>query len=111
MTTTQYEVLSPWADADLAPLQGISPRIDSLRHKRIGLYTLTYKNASILVNREIERRLSVEYPTIEFSYFERDRGADLDDPASSNDTEEKKVIARFEEWIKDVDAVVGAVGD
>jgi hypothetical protein len=34
----QYAVLSPWAEVDAVPLQGIAPRIDDLPRKKIGLF-------------------------------------------------------------------------
>jgi len=33
----QYEVLSPWADADSTPLKRLSPRVTDLSDKTIGL--------------------------------------------------------------------------
>jgi hypothetical protein len=33
-----YEVLSPWAEVDAASLRGISPRLDSLAGKKIGIF-------------------------------------------------------------------------
>ena len=36
---SQYEVLSPWADVDPIPVRGISPRLDSVEGKKIGLFS------------------------------------------------------------------------
>ena len=36
---TDYEVLSPWADADPIPARGITPRLDTLEGKKIGIIT------------------------------------------------------------------------
>ena len=33
-----YEVLSPWAEADPVPLSGISPRLEDMTGKKIGLF-------------------------------------------------------------------------
>jgi len=114
--SSQYEALSPWAEAEPIPLRGISPRLSGLADKKIGLFTLTYKHASARVNSVVEKKLKERFPTVQFSYFERSRGADIDigqgrkgefmDPA-----QDSKDLASFEDWIKGVDAVVGAVGD
>jgi hypothetical protein len=36
--SNQYEVLNPWAEVDPVPLKHITPRLDSLSTKTIGLY-------------------------------------------------------------------------
>ena len=41
----QYEVLSPWAEVDPIPLRGISPRVDTLAGKKIGLFA-NFKRAA-----------------------------------------------------------------
>jgi len=112
----QYEVLSPWAEADPIPLKSISPRLADLAGKKIGLLTLTYKHASARVISVIERKLKERFPSVEFSRYDRTRGGDLDvshdqigvavDPAQN-----KRDLAAFEDWVGGVDAVVGAVGD
>jgi hypothetical protein len=113
--SSQNEVLSPWAEADPVPLKGLSPRLNSLAGKKVGLFTLTYKHASARVNSVVEKKLKERFPDIQVSRYDRNRGADLEvnkqpgeyiDPAQDSGE-----LARFEEWLKGVDAVVGAVGD
>jgi hypothetical protein len=108
-----YEVLNPWAEADPVPFRGLTPRINTLAGKKIGLFTLTYKHASARVNSVIERRLKEKYPDAVFSYFNRNYGADFDDTTNhlSQGQDTKETLASFEDWVKGVDAVVGAVGD
>ena len=36
--TNQYEVLNPWAESDPVPMRGISPRLDTMEGKTIGLF-------------------------------------------------------------------------
>jgi hypothetical protein len=113
---TEYQVLSPWADADPIPLRGISPRLADLDGKKVGLFTLTYKHASARVNSMIERKLKERFPTIQISRFDRNRGADLDSASDQvggmiDPAQDRLDLTRFEEWVKNVDAVVGAVGD
>ena len=113
---SQYEVLSPWAEADPVPLVGLAPRINNLNNKKIGLFTITYKHASARVNAVVEKRLKAKFPTLEFSRFDRDRGGDIDNPDDSTGSDRepenaKATVEKFEAWLNGVDAVVGAVGD
>jgi hypothetical protein len=52
----KLEVLSPWVEVDPIPLRGISPRIDNLAGKKIGLF-VNYKRAAQLgqAGSEIQR--------------------------------------------------------
>lgn len=99
---TEYEVLSPWADADPIPLRGLSPRLDTLDGKRIGLFA-NFKRAARPITDEVGRRLKQKYPTIQTSLFHS---------TLPNVTETETVNKeRFAAWAKDMDAVVAAVGD
>ena len=98
----QFRVLSPWAEADPITLRGISPRLNSLTGKRIGLFT-NFKRASRPILAEVEKRLKSTYPDCETSLFES-RGANV----VETETENRE---QFIAWAKGVDAVVLAVGD
>ena len=98
----QYEVLSPWADVDPKPLRGISPRLDTLKGKKIGLFA-NYKRASMAIVAEVEKRLKERYPGIQTSLF-HSKDANVVETQTENS-------ARFKAWVKGVDAVVAAVGD
>jgi hypothetical protein len=111
---SQYEVLSPWAEADPVPVLSLAPRLSDLNHKKIGLFTMKYKHASARVQTVIEKRLKERFPTAHFSVFNRNTGADYDstlDNFRSDPVKDKLDLDAFEEWVKGVDAVVGAVGD
>jgi hypothetical protein len=98
----RYEVLSPWAEVDAASLRGISPRLDSLAGKKIGLFA-NYKRAALPIATSLEKRLKVTYPDSEISLFHS---------GEWNVTEsETKNRDRFENWAKGVDAVILVVGD
>ena len=98
----QYEVLSPWAEVDPIPLRGISPRLDTLAGKKIGLFA-NFKRAARPIAASVERNLKALYPDIETVLF------DSRDP---NVTEtETKNRDKFIAWAKGVDAVVAVVGD
>ena len=97
-----YEVLSPWADVDPIPLRGISPRLDSLAGKKIGLFA-NFKRAAIPIITEVEKRLKERYPDIETSLFH----------STLPNVNEIETVnkEKFTAWAKGVDAVVGVVGD
>ena len=110
-----YKVLSPWAEADPIPFKSISPRLDDLKGKKIGLFHHT-KPAGPYITAEVERKLKGRFPTTEFSYFRMSSIGDLEDNkdravAVFDSLQYKQELAMFEEWVKGVDAVVGAVGD
>jgi hypothetical protein len=99
---TQFEVLSPWADADPIPLRGISPRIDSLAGKKIGLF-VNPKRAALPIAESIQRRLVGMYPDAEIIMY-RSYGANV------NEIETKNKEA-FTAWAKSLDAAIAVVGD
>ena len=98
----QYEVLNPWAEADPVPLRGISRRVTDLTGKTIGLFCASYKVASRPILTVVEEKLKEKFPKLKFSWFETNYNLEV------TETAEK---ARFEEWVKGVDAVIAAVGD
>jgi hypothetical protein len=97
-----YEVLSPWAVADPTPLHGLSPRLDSLAGKKIGLLC-NNKRAAPLILDVTERLLKEKYPTVQTSTFDaRTFSVSALEPGRKQE---------FEGWIKGVDAVIASVGD
>jgi hypothetical protein len=99
---SDYEVLSPWAEADPIPFRGISERLDTLVGKKIGLLRNS-KRAALPIMRVVERRLKEKFPTAEFTEF-----ANLKPNEVIIEQEAKE---EFEDWLKGVDAVVAAFGD
>ena len=98
----QYEALSPWAEVDPIPVRGISPRVDTLAGKKIGLFA-NFKRAARPIQTVVERRLKERFPDCETSLF---------DSTLPNVTEiETENKDRFTAWAKDMDAVIAAVGD
>ena len=98
----QYEVLSPWAEADPVPLRGISPRLTDLTDKTIGLFCSKYKVASLPILNTVEKKLKERFPSLKFSMFEFRFNLEVT---------EAKLKSAFDDWVKGVDAVVAAVGD
>jgi hypothetical protein len=97
----QYDVLSPWADADPVPLQGITKRLTELEGKTIGLF-LNSKRAAHPITNVLEKKLKERYPTMSFSSFLLMPNAGVDDTIDKD---------RFDEWVKGVDGVILCYGD
>jgi len=95
----QYEVLSPWAEVDPIALRGISPRVDTLAGKKIGLL-VNLKRAARPIQAYVEKKLKERFPDCQTSYF---------------DVPSQKYLAENQEkyaaWAKEMDAVITAVGD
>ncbi len=98
----EYEVLSPWAEVDPIPLRGISPRVDTLAGKKIGLFA-NFKRAAVPIAREVEKRLKERFPDSETSLY-HSTTANVDESVEQD-------AAKFEAWAKEVDAIVAVVGD
>jgi hypothetical protein len=91
----QYEVLSPWAEADPVPPKGLTaPRLDTLAGKKIGLYC-NNKRAAQPILTILEKKLKERFPTSQSSWY------------NNHQTN----VPEFDDWLKNVDAVVAAVGD
>jgi len=99
-----FDVLSPWAETDPLPLEGITPRVADLRGKRIGLYA-NYKRAAVPIQNAVEAELRSRYGAdVQIARFEQQGSNDI----GSSDDEGP----RFAEWLeKEVDTVIVAVGD
>jgi len=98
----QYSVLNPWAEVDPIPLRGISPRLQSLSGKKIGLFA-NFKRAARPMAATVEKRLKAMYPDVQTTLFDS-RQPNVTETETAN---REKFIA----WIKGVDAVVAMVGD
>lgn len=99
---TQFEVLSPWADVDPIPLRGISPRIQSLAGKKIGLF-VNPKRAAMPIAESIDKRLKTMYPDVQTIIFH-----DTEANVNVIETNNKE---KFTAWAKGLDAAIAVVGD
>ena len=98
----EFEVMNPWADVDPIPVRGISPRVDTLAGKKIGLFA-NFKRAAIPIKNEVEKRLKERFPDAEFVLF-HSTAANVDESVEQNKE-------KFEAWATGVDAVVAMVAD
>ena len=98
----QYEVMSPWGDADPIPLRGITPRIDTLEGKKIGVFANSKRSAPLQIG-TLEKKLKERFPTIQTEYYHSPEFnvAVMDTPNKD----------KFIAWIQSVDAAILAVGD
>lgn len=96
-----YEVMSPWAEVDPVPLEGINPRLPGLAGRRIGLFHNGKVAARPMID-AVEAELRGRYADIRIARFGRTANLEV---AETSDRE------RYEEWVKEVDAVIHAVGD
>ena len=97
----EYEVLNPWAEVDPIPTRGISPRISDMNGKKIGLF----RNSKVAARPMLEivaEKIKERYPTVTFTNFV------LLPNYSVAETSEQ---AKYEEWLKGVDAVIFSHGD
>lgn len=105
MTTVNvpsYEVLSPWAEADPIPLNGLAPRLDKLDGKKIGLLCNNKRAAPLMLD-VTEKLIKEKFPTTSITrFFAR---------SFSVSSLEKDREGEFNDWLKGVDAVIAAVGD
>ena len=100
--STEYEVLSPWADADPVPLRGIAPRSADLAGKKIGLFS-NRKRAAQLTLDAVERELLEKFPSAQTSRY---ACTIINTPEMLTEGR-----AKFEAWVASVDAVVLSVAD
>jgi hypothetical protein len=102
ISDSQYEVMSPWADADPISLRGISPRGESLTGKKIGLFG-NYKRAAKPTLQAVEGKLRERFPTTQFDWY---FVSEMNVPEI-----ETNQRSQFEHWLNGVDVVVSAFGD
>jgi hypothetical protein len=102
MADSNYEVLSPWAEADAVPWRGINPRVSDLSGKTVGLLRNS-KRAAEPSLKILSERLAKRFPGVKFTWF-------------SNLTPNEMAIRQsfkddFEKWLLGVDTVVASYGD
>ncbi len=102
VSDAQFKVLNPWAEVDPITPRVISPRLNTLVGKKIGLFA-NFKRASRPILASVEKRLRTMYPDCETSLFDS-RGANVVESETKNRD-------KFVAWAKGVDAVILAVGD
>jgi hypothetical protein len=83
-------------------MRGISPRLDSLKGKKIGLYVNT-KRAAMPMAKSVDKRLKEMYPDIQTTIFQS-----TEPNVNEIETKNKE---KFTAWVNDIDAAILLVGD
>ncbi len=100
---TTYTVLSPWGEIDNSDAAALSPRLDTLEGKTIGLLA-KFKHHDPVILRETARLLGKRYPTARFLHLQypKDTSEIVNDP---------QFLPVFEEFLARCDAVITGYGD
>lgn len=99
----KYTVLSPWPEAESKNPVGITPRLDTLDGKTIGLYA-HFKDTVPELVQTVGQALQERYPTVKLKFIQYTKDA----TELKNDPENDKIV---KEWLSDVDAVIAGLGD
>ncbi len=101
---SQYEVLSPWSEADPIPFRGLTaPRLTDLAGKKIGLFASS-KPISKRIMTAFETNFKERFPASQTSWY-------VGEDSWAIVQIETRNKERYKEWVNGVDAVVAAVGD
>ena len=97
------KLYSPWAEVDVSGAKPLSPRLDTLDGKTIGLFA-HFKGHSPVMLDVMAQLLQEKYPNTKFKplQYKRDTSEIRKDPTFAE---------AVDEWAKDVDGVIGAYGD
>lgn len=101
-TSSYYEVLNPWAEADPVPLKSLAPRLTQFSGKKIGLLRNSKRAGEPILN-TAAKIIKDKFPDVEFTWFKGN--------TFSVSELEKNRLSEFEDWIKGVDAVLAAAAD
>ncbi len=95
--------MSPWAASDASAPMGLSPRLDTLAGKTIGLYA-HFKGHALKILDEVEKELLKLYPDLKFKRFQyiKEITEIISDPEAA---------PKAAEWAAGCDAVICAYGD
>ncbi|MCD8152982.1 MAG: hypothetical protein LUD71_07980 [Clostridiales bacterium] len=97
------KLYSPWATVNAQGAKPLSPRLDTMENKTIGLLA-HFKGHSPLMLEVLSELLKEKYPTLKFKalQYKRDTSEIYKDPEFDR---------TIKEWLVGVDAVIGAYGD
>ncbi len=97
-----FDVLSPWSEVDPVPPRGISPRLQTLEGKKIGMFSDPKRAARPILD-VVEQKLKEKFPTLKFTQYSSSYPASMEIETKNRDI--------FKEWVQTLDAFIGAVGD
>ena len=99
----KYSVLSPWASSSCMSPRGLSPRLDTLEGKTIGIYS-HFKDLTPKIMAALAKVIGEHYPNTRFKFIQytKDTTELVNDPEGD---------AMIKEWLSDVDGVIAGMGD
>lgn len=99
----KYTVLSPWAEIDIVDVAPLSPRLDTIDGKTIGLFA-KFKHHDPHILKEIGRQLKEKCPSVklEFLQYPKDTTEIEKDP---------EFYPIFKEFVDKCDAIISGNGD
>ncbi len=97
-----FEVLSPWAEVDWSEIRGLSPRLEDLEGKTIGMFGDFMINSEYML-KEVEKELSRRYKNLKFSHIRYL----VELPELSQN---KEFLPEFHTWLEGVDTVISFYG-
>lgn len=94
--------LSPWSEVDTEKLAGLSPRLDDLNGKTVGMFG-DFMDLAVHMLKAVEKQLRIRYPKVVFSYLQyRTETTRID--------KDEAFRPVFEEWAAGVDCILGFYG-
>ncbi|MBR3400937.1 MAG: hypothetical protein IKG67_01725 [Parasporobacterium sp.] len=98
-----YTVLSPWAEIDVEDVAPLSPRLDTLEGKTIGLFA-KFKHHDPHIMKEVGRQIQERFPSVktEFLQYPKDTAEIENDP---------EFLPVFKEFLSKCDAMISGNGD
>ena len=94
----KYTVLSPWAEVDQSQLYGLSPRLDTLNGKTVGMFGDFMKIATYML-KVVEKHIREKYPEANFSYYEYTT-------ETTDIAKDGAELPKFNAWLETVDCVL-----
>ena len=94
--------LSPWAASDTSELAGLSPRLDTLNGKTIGMFGDFMISATYML-KAVEQELHRRYPDASFSYI-------MYETETVQIEKDSNFQPRFDAWLEGVDCVLSFFG-
>lgn len=98
----EWTALSPWAEIDGSEMTGLTPRLETLEGKTIGMFGDFMISATYML-KSVERELRKQYPTAKFSYL-------MYEAETKEIAKDRQFYPRFRKWLSGVDCVISFFG-
>ena len=91
-------VLSPWAQIDQSHLYGLSPRLDTLNGKTVGMFG-DFMNTATFMLQVVETEIQKQYPEAKFSHFRYMT-------ETTDIAKDQEVAEDFHHWLDGIDCAL-----